>query len=212
MEAKFFRGTVEEIPPSRAHVSAATWLIPADCFNQQNACRDVCFPSVSCAIKIYWRFLFLSRHIQTNQAYFTRLKAHNRDDYVSIYRLHGGSSVWLLNFVFSLLIYFASVWSICFIILYVVIRVGTIFGMTAPEVGKTPWGILQSPVFKDVISTLIDLQGNDPAFPVSVPKCPLHIGKERTQVCWKKQKRMIGGEDSGQWGEVLTLKRREISQ
>lgn len=72
----------------------------------ENACRDVCFPSASCAIKIYWRSFLLSRYIQTNQAYFTRLKAHNRDDYVSIYRLHGGSSVWLLNFVFSLLIYF----------------------------------------------------------------------------------------------------------
>lgn len=107
MEAKIFRGREEEIPPSRAHISAATWLISADCFKQQkNACRDVCFPSVSCAIKIYWRSFFLSRYIQTNQAYFTRLEAHNRDDYVSIYRLHGGSSVWLLNFVFSLLIYF----------------------------------------------------------------------------------------------------------
>lgn len=35
MEAKIFCGREEEIPPSRAHVSAATWLISADCFNQQ---------------------------------------------------------------------------------------------------------------------------------------------------------------------------------
>lgn len=35
MEAKIFRGREEEIPPSRAHVSAATWLISADCFKQQ---------------------------------------------------------------------------------------------------------------------------------------------------------------------------------
>lgn len=100
MEANIFRGRVEEIPPSRAHVSAATWLILADYFSQKNACRDVCFPSVSCDINIYWSSLFLIGYIQTNQAYFPRLKAHNRDDYVSIYRLRGGSSVWLLNFVF----------------------------------------------------------------------------------------------------------------
>lgn len=94
MEAKIFRGSCNLADISRL-------LQPT-----KNACRDVRFPSVSCAIKIYWRSFFLRRYIQTNQAYFTRLKAHNRDDYVSIYRLHGGSSVCLLNFVFSLLIYF----------------------------------------------------------------------------------------------------------
>lgn len=145
MEANIFSGSVGEIPPSQAYVSDATWLKLADYYNQQNACRDVCFSSVSCVIKIFRRFFFLGWYIQNNQAYFTHLKASNRDDYVSIYRLHGGSSVWLLHFVFSLPIYnqfttlhlhdksgFWLRYSSC----------GIIFFVTVSEVWKTPWEIL----------------------------------------------------------------------
>lgn len=103
-------------------------------------------------IKIFWRFFFLSWYIQTNQAYFTCLKTNNRDDYVSIYRLHGGSSVLLLNFVFSLPIYFIISLQhyICMINLvfgHVIIHVRIIFFVTASEVCKTPWEILQTPFF-----------------------------------------------------------------
>lgn len=168
-------------------------------------------------IKIFWRFFFLSWYIQTNQAYLSCLKTNNRDDYVSIYRLHGGSSVLMLNFVFSLPIYFIISLQhyICMINLvfgHVIIHVRIIFFVTASEVCKTPWEILQTPFFKDVISTLIELQGNDPAFVVSVPKCPLHIGNERTELWCRNSAKDDWGKDSGQWGEALTLKRREISQ
>lgn len=159
MEANDFRGSVGEIPPSQACISAATWLKLADYYNQQNAPRDLFFSSASCVIKMFWRFFFLSWYIQTNQAYFTHLKDNNRDDYVSIYRLHGGLSVWLLNFVFSLPIYLIISLQhyICVINLlfgHVITHVGIIFFVTASEVCKNT---LRNPVFKDVISTLIEL-------------------------------------------------------
>lgn len=46
-----------------------------------------------------------------------------------------------------------------------------------------------SPLFKYVISTLIELQGNEPASVVSVLKCPLHVGDERAEL-WCKKKRV----------------------
>lgn len=87
------------------------------------------------------------------------------------------------------------------------------FFVTASEVCKTPLEILQSPLFKDVIYTLIELQGNDPAFMVSVPKCPpAHWKRTNRIVAQKKSAKDDWGKDSRQWGEGLTLKRREISQ
>lgn len=58
----------------------------------------------------------------------------------------------------------------------------------------------------------MELQGNDPALMDFCPEMSPAHWKRKNGIMAQKSAKDDWGKDSDQWGEVLTLKRREISQ